>query len=241
MSDIDFDMDSMLEDMFNEIDRENQEDENFQNVLKEEDKALMVDEDFLDYKPLGNPPKEGHSTKAYMDSAIKKNTRNPRNLSNIGDLTENQLLAIELKIKGLNNTQISKQLGVTRQSIYNWEKNERFVAMLEKTQKDYLSAYSRKIMNYIPLAVQTLVDVMNDDGAKYDEKIKASRAILDYSNIKKGGIQDESNSVSNVSQPTLIVINPEPPKEKREVETVEEINREIEKNGIDFDNVIDVE
>jgi hypothetical protein len=191
MSDIkDFEIDDTL----NDIDVE--------TLLDDIEKVEVEEEDKIEYKELEHKV-GGHTISEKIDQSIDRSLYK----KNQNGLSKAQLIAIEMTCKGFSINKISKEIHVSRQTIYNWQNTQEYQRMLEKVQKEYLSAYKQALMSEIPKAVKTLANIMNDDLASYKDKINASRSILEFSNIKQGGIRESKDDKENFDTVTMIQVN----------------------------------
>ena len=195
----------MIDSIFTELDKER----------KEKEKELMA---IQDAKYDFTEDRSG-TFESKLNNSIGRSIHSRKNRDLIDGLTQAQLKSIELTIKGYSAARIAREIDVSPQTIYKWKKNDNYNALLERTRKDYLKAYQNTIMSHIPDAVGTLVEAMNDVDADWRDRITASRALLEFSNIKKGGIRDEDADDKSSGKPQLIIFNANPPqKEKPEKE-----------------------
>lgn len=83
-------------------------------------------------------------------------------------LNEKQLRCIELMVE--NNMEIStvaKEIGVSRTTIYNWMKDERFKAELDKSEQEIKTRVQHIFVRRLPEAIEKLwklTDANNSEG-----------------------------------------------------------------------------
>ena len=71
-------------------------------------------------------------------------------------LDERQLKVCELLSVGTTITEVAKQLGVTRQTIYDWKKTESMKAKLDELGQDFLFSTKQSVISYGAKAVSML-------------------------------------------------------------------------------------
>lgn len=217
----DIDIDDLLDEMDNELEPISNLDEN---------------DDFFDYKPLPNAHGKRNPTDKILQNSIDKNIKDKKKKEKLDGLSIEQLQAIELICKGVKNAEIARQIGVSAMSITKWKRNDKFLKVLEKTKRDYINTFQQLVMSKVPLAVQTLVNAMEYDDVPYKDKISASRTILEFSNIKKGGYEAIKDEDSNPNSVQVITINLNAPNE-----TPTNTNKDDEENMNIADEIIDAE
>lgn len=74
-------------------------------------------------------------------------------------------------------TKIAKELGVSRTTIYNWMKDERFKAELDKNEQDIKTRVNRVIVHRLPEAIEKLWALTNSTDGR--TKLKATKEWVD--------------------------------------------------------------
>lgn len=95
-------------------------------------------------------------------------------------LDERQLKVCELLSQGMPITEISKNVGVSRQTIYTWKEMEEFKAELDKLGQEYISSAQGRLKNAAKDAADMLIDLLKK--GKYEKtRLAAAADILDRS------------------------------------------------------------
>jgi len=85
---------------------------------------------------------------------------------------------IEMMIEdSMEITKIAKELGVSRTTIYNWMKDERFKAELDKNEQDIKTRVNRVIVHRLPEAIEKLWALTNSTDGR--TKLKATKEWVD--------------------------------------------------------------
>ena len=92
-------------------------------------------------------------------------------------LKEVQIKCIKLLVQGVTITDISKELKVSRQTIYNWEDNKEFKAELDRLGQEYLNAAANKLKHAAPFAADKLIKLIN--GSYEKTQLAAAVDVLD--------------------------------------------------------------
>ena len=100
----------------------------------------------------------------------KSSQREPSRLNN------NQRAAIELLVLGKNLVAVCQQLKIDRRTLFNWRKDERFRAELERRHEEVWGDTARRIQMLADPCIEVLVEQLNDcyDRSRY----RAATAIL---------------------------------------------------------------
>lgn len=101
---------------------------------------------------------------------------------------------------GTTITEISKTLGMTRQTIYDWKKQDEFKATLDELGRDFISAMQAQGRSYAPRAMAKLIELCESGGSDKTQLDAASKIIDKYmSNATKIEINtdDSDDTVSN--------------------------------------------
>ena len=74
-------------------------------------------------------------------------------------LTEKHYKCIEMILKGMKYTEISKKLPCSRESIYNWLKDDDFVLSLDKSRQEIKTQTNNKILAKIDTYVEKIEEL----------------------------------------------------------------------------------
>lgn len=115
-------------------------------------------------------------------------------------MTEQQTEAIRLLAKGLTNAEVAKQLGIAERTIYRWYKNAEFTSALEQTKSSVVAAVlesavediNAEIKKLLPLAVQTLQDVLTDSEKRVSDRLRAADIVGRWNGLTTPQQQKES-------------------------------------------------
>lgn len=88
-------------------------------------------------------------------------------------LDKRQIECIKLMTEGIPVMEISKKIGVSRTTIYDWKKQEEFAAELDRIEQEFISSAIYKLKRAAPVAADKLIKLLN---GKY-EKTQLSAAI----------------------------------------------------------------
>ena len=119
-------------------------------------------------------------------------------------LTKNQENVCSLIATGIPITEVAKESGVPRSTIYEWKKLEEFKAELDRLGQDFISSMQARGRAYAPKAMAKLIYLC--ENAKTDKaKFDAASKILDkyMSNATKIEIADNRNDKDNVAVDVL--------------------------------------
>lgn len=114
-------------------------------------------------------------------------------------LDERQIKAVEAKAKGFTITDVAKEAGVSRNTVYEWIKLEEFKAELSKLEQDFLSSTRQAVISYGPKVVEELKKLATK-GTSEKVRFDALSKLLDktMSNANKIEIADGRDSNDNV-------------------------------------------
>lgn len=119
-------------------------------------------------------------------------------------LDERQLKVCALLSQGIPITAISKEVGVSRQTVYDWKKLEEFAVELDRFGQEFISQMIESGKAYAPKAMAKLIylcEHANSDKGKFDA---ASKIIDKYmSNATKIEISDGRDDKGNVTVDVL--------------------------------------
>lgn len=132
-------------------------------------------------------------------------------------LNEKQVEVLQLHVEGENITNISKITGVTRQSIYNWMKDEEFKEeldkALDKAKSDANYKVTTKLPNYIDelsrLALTAKSEKIRSDTLMYlvDRVLGKSTTKIENigdNNLKKDNKSDRELSWDDLKEDNLL-------------------------------------
>ncbi len=157
-----------------------------------------------------------------LENSSFRELHSKKNKDKISKLNAKQLKAIELSINGITQNGIARKLGVSKATVSYWFKNEEFVDMLEKVQKEQIKMFRNHFISQVPSAVRELDKIIRNPLTKDENKLRAINMILDYA-----GVRENVKEQTNINSVAQIVINMDKPKQ-------------IE-SGIDDSDIIDVD
>ena len=114
-------------------------------------------------------------------------------------LDEKKIKACLLRAQGMDVTKIAEEIGISRGTFYNWEKEDEVKAELLRLKQEFLSQGFNMVAFLAPSAVKKLAYLMvHADSSKI--QLESARALLDksISNATKISIDDtrEDDTVS---------------------------------------------
>jgi len=90
------------------------------------------------------------------------------------NLTEKQLSAISLIIQGKNDSEVAREVGVTRETVNRWKnQDEHFEAELNRIERDMWNESKRKLRELSSKAIEILAKELEGE-----DKLKASIHVL---------------------------------------------------------------
>lgn len=119
-------------------------------------------------------------------------------------LDERQLKAIDLKFKGVNIAHIAIEVGIARNTFYNWAALDEFKAELSRREHEYISSTKLMAAYFAPKAMQGIMYLALKGGSE-KVRLDAYSKLLDkiISNATKIELSDERDSKDNVSKDVL--------------------------------------
>lgn len=121
-------------------------------------------------------------------------------------LNEKQVEVLQLHVEGENITNISKITGVTRQSIYNWMKDEEFKEELDKAldraKSDANYKITSKLTNYID-ELSRLALTAKSEKIRSDTLMYLVDRVLGKSTTKIENMVDNNSNKENKSDKEL--------------------------------------
>lgn len=88
-------------------------------------------------------------------------------------------IAIAL-ISSKNQKEAYKKLGITQKTMQNYLSDKEFIKVLEKLQRESITTATIKINNSLTLAIDTLINVLEDKKATISDKIRASNSLIEH-------------------------------------------------------------
>lgn len=110
------------------------------------------------------------------------------------NLDERQVLAIDCLMKGMSVTEVAKEVGVSRQTIYDWMKIEKFKNVLDECLAENKTRVERKIIAKADLLTNRLLDIA------LDKKISAKTSLDAISYTLNRILGTPTNKTQEVSQ-----------------------------------------
>lgn len=96
----------------------------------------------------------------------------------IDGLRENERMAAELLARGKTCREVSRALGISERSLYNWRKKPIVQRAIYALQQELIDVSESRGLALMPDAIATLTSIMNDESARAADRIAASRALL---------------------------------------------------------------
>ena len=156
-----------------------------------------------------------------LTNTVSRELYTNKNKDDVSKLNQNQLKAIELSINGVSQNKIASIIGVSKASVSGWFKNDDFINMLEKVQKEQIRMFKNHFISKVPSAIKELERIIANPNTKDENKLRAISMIFEYAGVKEN-IKDQTN-INNVAS---IVVNVMPKKEI--LENIESENDIIE-------------
>ena len=119
-------------------------------------------------------------------------------------LDERRSKAALMKAQGLNITKISKELGITRKTFYNWNTKAEFKAEVSRLTQEFLIESFDMVRYLAPSAVRKIAWLMiNGDSSKV--QLEAAKVLLDksISNATHISVDAGQGDIDNVSADVL--------------------------------------
>ncbi|HEV7299823.1 MAG TPA: hypothetical protein VGN72_10695 [Tepidisphaeraceae bacterium] len=95
-------------------------------------------------------------------------------------LSARQGRAIDALLQGQTITQVALAAGASRRAVHKWMHRPRFRAALLDARREAFGQAIGLTQRYAPVAVATLVKVMNDAGASANAKVAAAAVLLKF-------------------------------------------------------------
>jgi len=106
----------------------------------------------------------------------------------VSNLKIKHIEVISLLARGQSVTNTAKTTKLTRATIYNWLKNDEFVARLNTLKNEQLESTRTQIQYSATIAVDTLVDVMQKSTSD-SARIAAAKEVLSMSGFCKDSLE----------------------------------------------------
>lgn len=74
-------------------------------------------------------------------------------------LDERKMKCITLKAQGMNVTDIAEEMGIARNTYYNWAADEEFTAELARREQEFISSARQTVISYAGKAVRQLIKI----------------------------------------------------------------------------------
>ena len=111
-------------------------------------------------------------------------------------LSGRQQLVLEALIAGASLVEAAKAAGTRPDTVSKMLARPHFAKQLEDARRERRERVARKIEGAIPDAIDTLVDIMRNTGARDMDRIRAATALLDRGGIVKGVKVEVSGEVA---------------------------------------------
>lgn len=105
-------------------------------------------------------------------------SRSPDLLGQFATLTAKQSVALPLLASGMPAVQVAKKVGISEQAISGWQKDENFVACLERARRESVERARNDLQLTSLAAVRVLADLLHS--AKSESvRLKAAQYVCD--------------------------------------------------------------
>lgn len=114
-------------------------------------------------------------------------------------LDERQLEACRLLSIGTKVTEISKEVGCSRQTVYDWQKNAEFAAMLDQLGQEFISSMIATGREFAPKAMKQLIylaEHAKSDKGKFDALAKIIDKYMSNATKVEIDINKDSDAIS---------------------------------------------
>lgn len=95
------------------------------------------------------------------------------------DKTERQHNAIPILLTARTREEACQLIGISRQSLYSWFKEEEFMRMYRAAQRDLYDAAMNLMLDKLHRAVEYLNGVIEDADAPHQVKIQAAKIVVE--------------------------------------------------------------
>ncbi|MFI3251892.1 MAG: hypothetical protein R3Y60_02000 [bacterium] len=138
-----------------------------------------------------------------QNNAIEKVMQKSMLMDRDNNITTNQMIAIDMYIKGSKKSDIAKECGVSNSTISKWfNKDDKFLQVLDSTKKEIEIANKNHFNSLVPDAISRLKDIIINEPPESKTLLGAIKIVMENSSIN-----DTKEITKNISQ-TQIVINP---------------------------------
>lgn len=93
-------------------------------------------------------------------------------------ITRKQELAAQALAMGETATRAAVSAGISRETLYRWMKQPLFLDAIEDAGKSALVSHARILTGNLQKALDTLLEIMNDDTAPANARIRAAEVWL---------------------------------------------------------------
>ena len=97
----------------------------------------------------------------------------------LAKLDDAQRRAIRALLAGATMTEAARQAGVTRQTLYRWQKDEFFQAAYDRERMEISEAFREELRGLYREAVETTRDVLRDPNSVPSLRLRAAKVLLD--------------------------------------------------------------
>jgi len=123
-------------------------------------------------------------------------------------LDERQLKVCELLAKGTTVVDIAKEVGISRQTVYDWKKLEEFVAEIDRLGQEFLNAAQGRLKFAAVLAAEEVIKLLKS-GTYEKTRLSAAQDILDRNLGKATTRMEVGDSRSDKDNVTVDVLDKE--------------------------------
>jgi len=119
-------------------------------------------------------------------------------------LDERQSNMCKLLSIGTSITEVAKEIGVTRQTVYDWKKLEEMKARLDELGQEFISSTKQAVISYAPRAMDIIKDLA-EHALSEKIRLEAAKILIDkvISNAVKIELSNGNDDQDNISQDLL--------------------------------------
>ena len=98
-------------------------------------------------------------------------------MSDKGKLNNKQECAIELILKGMNDSEVAEQIGISRQCVNQWRNQDMvFIQALQERRQVLRAAHTEKLLQMVGLALDVIEEALEEGDAQ--TKLKTAMYVL---------------------------------------------------------------
>jgi transposase len=101
--------------------------------------------------------------------------------------------AVQLLLAGNSIPQAAKVVGVRRETVWKWTKEDDFQEAMNKGRKERIEAVADRLVNASAKAVDVLIRLMNDENQPAKVQLQAASQVLDRAGISSDALDKYIN------------------------------------------------